>query len=220
MICGAPGASPRSNPRRPLTPPRPKRDDAPVETEFSELLRRAKLGDAAALSELHARYERLVRSVVRRQLGPELRRRTDSIDLTQSVFEDVLRELPAFEDRGEGAFRHWITLKAENKVKDAWRRKLRPEGGVRERGIESGDEEPAGGDPGPATQAGDADEVGRLREVLATLTNEQREVIALRDEEGLAWAEVAARLGLDDEDAARMRYSRALNALRRKWRDL
>jgi len=184
---------------------------------FSELLRRAKDGDSAAFMEIHARYERRVQGVVRRRLGPALRRRCDTLDVTQSVFEDVLRDLGEFEDRGEEAFRHWLYMKAENKVRDSWRRVLQPGGGPRENRLETRDAAVAAGGPGPATEAGEADDRARLAAVLATLPAAQREVLALRDTEGLGFAAIAGRLGLPGADAARMRYARALLALRERW---
>jgi len=188
-----------------------------VGDDFSELLRRANAGDADARSELHARYEQLVLAVVRRRLGPVLRRRCDSIDVVQSVFEDVFRDLPRFDDRGEKAFRHWVFLKAENKIKDLWRRRLGPDGRPREDTLDTRDETRAAGRPGPATEAGERDDAAKLREALSKLTPEQREILALRLEQGLAYAEIARRLGLPSEDAARMSYGRALRELRRRW---
>lgn len=187
-----------------------------MDLDFTELLRRAKAGDGAALTQLHARYERRVLGVVRRRLGPALRRRRDSSDFVQSVFEDVLRDLPRLEDRGEEAFRHWLYLKSENKVRDAWRRGVGRDGNPREAELPSSDE-PVGAGCGPATEAGDADEAVRLRTVFASLPAAQRDVIALRSVEGLGFAEIAVRLGLPGADAARMRYARALVALRARW---
>jgi RNA polymerase sigma-70 factor (ECF subfamily) len=192
-------------------------DDGPVGPDFSELLRRAKLGDPEARREFHARYEKIVRAVVRRRLGPVLRRRCDSVDVVQSVFEDVFRDLSRFEDRGEEAFRHWLNTKAENKVNDAWRKRLGPDGRLREEALDTRDEARAGGRPGPATEAGDHDDAAKLGKALAKLTPQQREILALRHDHALAFAEIARRLGLSSEDAARMSYGRALKALRKRW---
>jgi len=189
-----------------------------VGTDFTALLRKAQQGDAEALRELHARYESRVLAVVHRRLAPALRSRCDTADVAQSVFEDVLRDLPKFEDRGEEAFRHWLYLKAENKIRDAWRRRCRPDGGPREAPLETSDgDRVAGRRRGPATQAGDADDVARLRAVVATLSSGQREILSLRDDEGLAFGQIAERLGLAGADAARMRYARVLVTIRERW---
>lgn len=188
-----------------------------MDEDFAELLLRAKGGEPGALNELHTRYEKRVLGVVRRRLSPALRCRFDSTDVVQSVFEDVIRDLPRFEDRGEEAFRHWLYMKAENKVRDAWRKRLRPDGGLREERLDSKDDGRPAASRGPATQAGEGDDVARLRDVLATLDPPQREVIELRDIQGLSFAAIAERLDLPGADAARMRYTRALLVLRRKW---
>ena len=184
--------------------------------DFSELLRRARDRDPAAITELHARYQRRIRGAVRRRLGPALRRACDADDVVQSVFADVLVRLPEFEDRGEDAFRHWLYTLAEHKVATKLRRELRPEGGRRQETF-GDDLRPLAGGPGPATQAGDADDHARLRTVLGALDPAQREILALRDESGLAFDVIAQRLGLASPDAARMRYARALLALRSAW---
>jgi RNA polymerase sigma factor (sigma-70 family) len=193
-------------------------ESSPAKRDFADVLRDAKRGDADALRELHARYERCVLAVIRKRLGPGLRSRYDTVDLAQSVFEDVLRDLPAFEDRGEEAFRHWLYKKAENKVRDAWRRRLHPEGGAREGQLVTADGEiTTERGPGPATRAEAGDDCERLRAVLATLSGPQREVLKLRDQDELAFADIAERLGLPNADAARMRHVRALLALRNAW---
>ena len=190
--------------------------DDPVERDFTELLRLAKCGDPDALREFHSRYEQLVLTRVHRLLAPALRRRCDTSDIVQSVFEDVLRELPAFEDRGEEAFKHWLCQMAENKVHDRWRRQLNPSGGQRESPLETADgENVASRSPGPATQAGANDDCARLQEALARLPELQREIVKLHDKDGLPYKTVAERLGLPSADAARMQHSRALNTLRK-----
>jgi RNA polymerase sigma-70 factor (ECF subfamily) len=188
-----------------------------LEESFSDLIRRAKAGEEGARAALLARYQHLVLAAVRRRLAPALRRRFDSMDVAQSVFEDVLRDLPRFEERGEQAFRHWLYLKAENKIRDAWRRRLGADGRPRENTMGSTDPERAAPGPGPATEAGDIDDTSRLRDAVAALPDAQREVIALRDDSGLPFAAIAKKLGLPGADAARMRYARALLALRRNW---
>jgi RNA polymerase sigma factor (sigma-70 family) len=58
--------------------------------EFTELLSRAALGDAAAQETICKQYERQVRIVARVLLGPQLRNHLDSMDLLQSVHRSLL----------------------------------------------------------------------------------------------------------------------------------
>jgi RNA polymerase sigma-70 factor (ECF subfamily) len=189
--------------------------------DFSLLLDRAKHGDAGALAELHGRYQPLVLARVRDGLHRGLRRHYDTLDLGQSVVVEVLRDLPDFEDRGEPAFRHWLYIKAENKV----RAKLRKHNGRRgtrppETNLTAASGAAALDDsPGPATAVDEADAESRLAAILAQLDDAHREVVLLRAAEGLSFHEVAVRLGLPGADAARKRYARALLALRERWTD-
>ena len=61
------------------------------------------------------------------------------------------------------------------------------------------------------------DDTARLTSLLGTLDATQSGVIGLFLDEGLSWDEIAARLGLPTGAAARMRYVRALAALRERW---
>lgn len=180
---------------------------------FGELLRRAQSGDSAAFAEIDARHGPAILLRIRDRLPPVLRRHYDSLDLRQSVVAEVLRDIGRFEDRGEEAFRNWLYLKAENKIRSKLRKHLGPAGSRRSESLEP-DAEPPSAASSPVTEAGDADEAARVRGVLAALDEEQRQVLAMRTELGLSFAEIAARVGLPSADAARKRYARALLVLR------
>ena len=57
---------------------------------FEELLALAREGDAQAMAEIIAGYEREVRTIARLRLGPALRPYLDSVDLVQSVHHSVM----------------------------------------------------------------------------------------------------------------------------------
>ena len=147
-----------------------------------------------------------------------LRTRCDTGDITQSVFGDALRELPRFEDRGEAAFRGWLVTLVRNKLRTKARRQTLSDGRRRELRLSTS----AGmllpvHEPPPDAAAADRDDAARLNRLLGSLDPEQRAVIGLHVDEGLPWPAVAARLALPSADAARMRYVRALAALRDRW---
>jgi RNA polymerase sigma-70 factor (ECF subfamily) len=186
--------------------------------DFSELLRRAREGDRGAVSELYERYRAQVERAARRGRGSRLRVRFDTDDIAQSVFADLLREIPDFEDRGEPAFRAWLSRKVGNKLASKARRQSRADGLPREvpLGTDSALDPGAHG-PGPPGAAVDREERDRIAALLGTLDPSQSEVIGLRIDEGLGWEEVASRLGLPSADAARMRFVRAVTLLRERW---
>lgn len=186
--------------------------------EFSELLRRARTGDRTAVTELFEAYRSRVERASRRGLGRRLRPRYDTADIAQSVFTDMLRELPQIEDRGERSFRAWLATKVRHKIVSKARRQNMGDGRSREERLATamGLEQRAA-DPDPAAAASLLDDQARLTVLLGTLDPVQNAVIGLFLDEGLAWDAIASRLGLPSAAAARMRYVRALEALRDRW---
>lgn len=209
--------TPRRRAPRASAPP-PVAGSSSSAPDFSTLLARARAGDVAARDELYRRYSADVSARVRARAPQVLRRRYDADDVAQSVFVEVLRDLDGFEDRGEAAFRAWLALKVEGKLRGKLARVLRPRGGRRE--VTAPSEvlaSPADRGPGPATASGMRDDAARLRSILDALPADQRDVVRLRTEDRLEFAEIASRLGLASADAARMRFARALERLRDAW---
>ncbi len=58
---------------------------------------------------------------VRLRMGPVLRGLLTAPDLVQSVCREVLEDLGDFEFRGEAPFRHWLFVRAENKLREKHR---------------------------------------------------------------------------------------------------
>ena len=186
--------------------------------EFSDLLRRAIRQEPDAVAEIYRRYESRVRTRVRQRLTPVLRRQYDTVDIGQSVFADVLRDLPEFEDRGESAFLHWLYVRAERKVNAKQRRSPRARLAASETGDSSAQSlEVPCPYPGPSEQATAAEESRRLGLLLSDLAEQERRVIELRTQEKATFREIAEHLGMPTEDAARKCYARALKKLEGRW---
>jgi RNA polymerase sigma-70 factor, ECF subfamily len=81
------------------------------------LVRAAAANDRSALERLLLRQLPGLEAFVRLRLGRELRRMLDAPDVVQSVCREVLQELDDFEFRGEAPFRHWLYVRAENKLR-------------------------------------------------------------------------------------------------------
>jgi RNA polymerase sigma-70 factor (ECF subfamily) len=131
-----------------------------------------------------------------------LRRRVDdpeqAADLTQEVFAAAAAALPAGTE--EPPALAWLYTVAKRRFADAARRR-----GIRER-FSAGF--PLAGAPeyGPSVATA-------LTEALGRLPSGQRSVVVLRLIRGLSFGEIGLELGLT-EDAAKMRFSRALRELR------
>ena len=185
---------------------------------FSQLLRRAQGGEREALSALYERFRGSVERAASSGLGPSLQPQYDPADIAQSVFGDLLREIPGVEDRGEAAFRGWLLVKVQNKLRMKARRQVLAGGRRREARLTTTmSAHVAARTPPPDAAAAELDDATHLNRALGALEPGQRAVIGLRIDEELPWIEVARRLGLPSPDAARVRYVRVLAALRDRW---
>jgi RNA polymerase sigma factor (sigma-70 family) len=174
-------------------------------------LTRAKEGSEGALVRIYEEFSPKVLATVRRRFNGVLRQIYDSEDLLQSVFYDLISRLTDLEDRGRRALGGLLGRIAERKVISKYRRHLQGSGGRREQTVL--DLEAAAGFPGPVSQLMRREEAVAIRCALAGLAPQDQEVLLLRTVEGLSHAEVALRMGLGSEDAARKRHARALQKL-------
>ncbi len=175
----------------------PRRDE--------ELLRAFLDGDERALGELFRRHAATVHAVVRRYArGP-----VEAADLVQRAF---LRALEAsrrgLRADGDLQFRAWLLRIAvnlgKNLVRDAARWASAP--------VEAVDR--ALPDPPLAEDAAVRGERARLmRAAVLTLPRRQREVLTLRLDAELPFAEIAQALGIT-ENAAKVSFHHATRALR------
>jgi RNA polymerase sigma-70 factor (ECF subfamily) len=174
-------------------------------SEERRLIRQARSGDRRALSEL---ARRISGSLYRFGRG-FCRDPHDAEDVMQDVLATLVRSLDGF--RGDSTLSSWAYVVARN----ACARRRRGAGRVRP--IESDEGRHVLERPDPAGPADRETERRELREALVAAIGElpdaQRDVIMLRDVEGLPGARVAALLGID-ERAMKSRLHRARLALR------
>src|SRR5215831_15222191 len=86
------------------------------------LLLRARNGDQDACNELCARYLPRLRRWAHGRLPAWARGSLDTHDLVQDTFIQVLRRLPDFDPRHEGAFHAYLRLTVLNRIRDEIRR--------------------------------------------------------------------------------------------------
>ena len=166
------------------------------------LVERAKAGDAGAWEALYDEYApRIYRYLLARAPEP-----ADAEDLLQRVFVNVIESLPRYEQRGL-PFGAWLFRIARNTAIDfaRTRRSTIP--------LEASVDRPDDS-PGPAALAERAAERTQIRAALATLTDEQRDVILYRFFAGLSPSEIGALMG-KREGSIRALQFRALESLRR-----
>jgi RNA polymerase sigma factor (sigma-70 family) len=163
-------------------------------------------GDAAAFDMLYQRYRQPLFLFLLRSCQT----RADAEDLYQELWNRVIQAGDGFR---EGSFRAWVFRIARNLQIDRYRReRVRPLADT---------EIPvtlAAATPTPEQQADAEDCHGRLLTAIGALPPEQREALLLREESGLALADIAALAGVGRETIkSRLRY--ALKRLRATLED-
>lgn len=91
------------------------------ESPTSALIEDAQKKNRGAIEQLLVRQLPGLEAFVRLRMGPGLRRLLTAPDLVQSVCREVLEDLTGFEFRGEAPFRHWLYVRAENKLREKHR---------------------------------------------------------------------------------------------------
>ena len=188
---------------------------APAEEQFLERLRR---GEAAAFNRLvEERHGDVYALLYRLTEDPE-----EARDLTQETFLQAFRHLANF--RGDADLRTWLYRIAVNQARNRWRwwkRRRRDRTVSLDAPASEGSDAPlsAGleqaGAADPEMQALARERERALHAALRTLSRPYREVIVLRDIEGLSYEEVASALDLN-VGTVKSRLSRGRNELRRR----
>lgn len=182
------------------------------------LLRPAGDGDAAAIGELVTREMPWIQGQVRRRLGTLLRGKGQTEDYAQSCLVQILRYGPRLPLHDRAQFRALCGRIIENRLRDKvdWLRAKKREI-ARERPLPEDSvlrlDPTYSSVPTPSKLADREEHIRWVRLALDVLAPKDHDVILLRDWEGLSFTEVGDRLGVK-EDAARMRYKRAVDRLR------
>ena len=176
-----------------------------------DLVLAVQAGDTDSLGVLVARWEQPLFRFVYRMLP----RRDDAHDVCQETFLRILKRADRY--RPGSRFSTWMYQIALNLCRDRARRRKRwglilseahafdersPAGGV-----------PAAGRPDPAVEAERAELAAAVHVALAEIPREQREVLILKEFEGLKFKEIAEILGCP-ESTVKSRMYYGLNGLR------
>ncbi|MEM9080168.1 MAG: sigma-70 family RNA polymerase sigma factor [Verrucomicrobiota bacterium] len=153
-------------------------------TERDLVRRYLRKGDLGAARELFGRYE----EGLYRYLWQMLRHQQDSEDALQDTFRKALQALPRY--REESHFKSWLFRIGHNTALDLIRRRKK----VVE--MSEGQEEGlAAGGVGPLEALEAREQVEELRRAVAKLPDAEREVVSLRMQADLSFAEIAKVLG-------------------------
>lgn len=183
-----------------------------------KLLQRLKRRDEAAFTDLVRQYQDRVFGLTYRMLGD----RAEAEDVAQEVFVTVFKSIDSF--RGDAQLGTWIYRVAANHCKNRLK--------YHARRARSAQREYADGDPGLDGSSGpsahiagpEAAAVGKeterlVRAALASLPEDQRELIVLRDLEHMSYDEIREATGLV-EGTIKSRLHRARMALQKRVAEL
>jgi RNA polymerase sigma-70 factor, ECF subfamily len=202
-----------------------------VEPSFDPefLLVLAKAGDGAALGRLLERYENYMSLLIRLQVGRRLRAKVDSEDLLQEIWLEIHRKIALFRGVSEREFLTWVRRVIgsilANQVRrylGTKRRDLRLERALSEELDNSSralEVSLVASQSTPSQQAVRREQAVLLADALQGLPDDYREVIILRQIEGLSFPDLARRMGRT-EDSVKNVWLRALARLRRMLEDL
>ena len=155
------------------------------------LVERAQRGDLGSYDELVTRHRGKIFAMIRNMIHQE----ADAWDLSQEVFIKAWQALPRFEAKAK--FSTWLYRIAHNVVYD-WTRKRRIDSAgelndeifERERIDSSSMTTPSGGDTPDETMSRGELRV-KIEAALAKLSEDHREVVVLKDVQGLSYKEIA-----------------------------
>ena len=173
----------------------------------TELLTRARAGDAPARDALLARYLPRLQRWASGRLPGHARSLLDTTDLVQETLLRTVQGLDRVEVRGPGGFQAYVRQAVLNRIRDQVRWSARRQG--------SGEipEDLPDPSPSPLEAAIGSAALARYERGLAALPADDQELLHLRLELDFDYGEIAAMTGRPSRDAARMAVQRALGRL-------
>lgn len=195
----------------------------PPTSDIGRLIAEFRTGDVSAGDALLRRYEPWLKLLARVQLESRFRAKFDPSDVVQQAMLEAVRALSQFRGRTEGEFAAWlrqilthalaheIRLYAGTAKRDL-AREVHLDQELTQTSQRLGDVLAATG-TSPSQAVVKREQSVLLAEVLDRLPEDFREVIILRNLEGLPHEEVARRMGRS-AGATRMLWVRALARLR------
>jgi RNA polymerase sigma-70 factor (ECF subfamily) len=189
-------------------------------SETQRLLQQVSAGDPQAIARLLDRHRPYLRRLVELRLDPRMRARVDPSDVVQEAQLEALRRLDGYLKQPPMPFRLWLRQLAYDRLLMLRRHHVTAARRTVERDVPLPDRSSlqlarqllAAGST-PSEQLVKREFVRRVRQAVSLLPDGDREVLVLRNLEGLSNRETAQVLGMDPATASR-RYGRAVIQLR------
>ncbi len=183
-------------------------------SDDSALLLASRSGQPDAFERLFTCHRAYLRKAIGMRLDPRLRKRLDTSDILQETQMEAIRRLPKYLERRTVPVRIWLRQIAQEKLRDARRRHLGAarRQATREVALPDGSAFQLARLVATSTPSEKAiqREVARLvREAIGQLEENDREILLMRNVEGLDYEAIGYLLEIEPA-AARKRHGRAL----------
>jgi RNA polymerase sigma-70 factor (ECF subfamily) len=192
----------------------------PDTPETQRLLDEVRAGDRQALDRLLAEHRQFLRWFVELRLDPHIRARLDASDVVQEAQIEAVRRVDQYLEQPVLPFRLWLRqiafdrlLMARRQHVEADRRAVTREAPLPDGSSIALARQVLAGGPTPSQHLAKNEMVDRVRLAVAELPETDREILLMRNFEGLTNQETAQILELDPATASK-RYGRALLRLR------
>ncbi len=157
--------------------------------EDALLIKRAQKSDAAALEALLMLYEKRIYNIAYRYMGNE----ADAYDMAQESLIKMYRNIKSF--KGQSAFSSWVYRLTVNTCLDGLRRRRKAPVSL-DFALESGINFEAGDEAAPEACVLSIESAEDIQHAIDTLADDHKQVIILRDINGLTYEEIAFSLGI------------------------
>jgi RNA polymerase sigma-70 factor (ECF subfamily) len=200
-----------------------------ADPDLEQVLRLARAGNRAALGEILEWYRNYLTLLARLQIGRRLRSKIDAADLVQETFLEAHRHFARFQGNTEAELVGWLRQILATNLAHLLRRYL----GTQRRDVRLEQElaldldhssqvlgqAVAAPQSSPSQQAARREQAVLLADALQRLPADYREVIILRQLEGLSFPDVARRMDRS-LDSVKKLWIRGLDQLRRALGDI
>jgi RNA polymerase sigma-70 factor (ECF subfamily) len=189
--------------------------------ETQRLLEQARAGTAGAVDRLLERHRAYLCRFVELRLCPQLRTRVDPSDVVQEAQMEAVRRLDGYLRDAPLPFRLWLRRIAQDRLlmlrrrhRGAGRRAVTREAAMPDESSLAFARQLLASGTSPSARLAASELAQRVREAVAQLPEADREIVLLRNFEGLSNQEVAQLLEIQPATATQ-RYGRALLRLRK-----
>lgn len=190
-------------------------------TEFQQLMSDIRENRESGVEELFSRYQPYILRLAEKYLDSDIRPKVSGSDIVQASVLEACEGLREFTGTTEQEFRFWLRRIVVNNILNEYRFWSAHRRSADRLSV-SLDHDAAkmivDEHPGPRTSASRREEESLILEKLHELPEEHRIVIELRNREGLSFRDIATHMNRS-EDAARMLWARAMQALAAKLKD-